>query len=148
MSFIDIKNPQKRDQIVQDYIKTLAFVRNKAENEKARGLEQQIKLQKQYNPIITATKESTNRITDELKSSRAVAESQKGYWKRDFAKSAIDYYLNLTKNEDRYYGIQKKDGQYKMGNATVILDNKSNIYIDGKRFEGTRKYRKCLVRNN
>ena len=137
MSFIDIKNPLKREQIVQDYIKTLAFVRNKAENEKAQGLEQQIKLEKQYNPIIKATKESTNKITDELKSSRTIAESQKGSWKRNFAKSAIDYYLNIKKNEDKYYGIQKIDGQYKMGDATVTLDNKSNIYVDGDRFEGT-----------
>ena len=137
MSFIDIKNPQKRDQIVQDYIKTLVLIRNKAENEKAQGLEQQIKLEKQYNPIIKATKESTNKITNELKSSRTLAEGQKGYWKRNFAKSAIDYYLNIKKNEDKYYGIQKMNGEYKMGDTTVTLDNNSNIYVGGVRFEGT-----------
>ena len=124
MSFIDIKNPQKREQIVQDYIKTLGFVRNKAENEKAQGLEQQIKLEKQYNPIIKATKESTNKITDELKSNRALTEGKNGAWKRDFAKSAIDYYLGIKKNKDEYYGIQKREGQYKMGDATITLDSK------------------------
>lgn len=61
MSFIDIKDPQKREQIVQDYIKTLSIVREKAENEKAKGLEQQIKLEKQFNPIINATKQSTDK---------------------------------------------------------------------------------------
>ena len=137
MSFIDIKNPQKREQIVQDYIKTLTLVREKAENEKAQGLEQRIKLEKQYNPIINATKESTNKITDELKNNRAIAESQKGGWKRNFAQSAIEYYLNLKKNQDKYYGIQKINGEYKMGNATITLDDKSNIYVDNARFEGT-----------
>ena len=137
MSFIDIKNPKKRDQIVQDYIKTLAFVRQKAENEKAQGLEQRIKLEKQYNPIINATKESANRITDELKNNRAIAEGQKRSWRRDFTQPAIEYYLNLKKNQDMYYGIQKINGHYKMGEATVILDNKSNIYVDNERFEGT-----------
>ena len=111
MSFLDIKDPKKRDEIVQDYIKTLSLIRAKAENEKAKGLEQQIKLEKQYNPIIKATKESTNKIADELKNNRAIVEGQKESWKPYFSCSAIDYYLKLKKNRDKYYGIQKINGQ-------------------------------------
>ena len=137
MSFIDIKDPKKRDQIVEDYIKTLSLIRQKAENEKARGLEQQIKLEKQYNPIIKATKQSTNKITEELKNNRAIGEGQRGIWRRNFAQSAIEYYLNQKKNQDKYYGIQKMNGEYRMGDSTVTLDDKSNIYVDDVRFEGT-----------
>ena len=137
MSFLDIKDPKKRDEIVQDYIKTLSLIRAKAENEKAKGLEQQIKLEKQYNPIIKATKESTNKIADELKNSRAIVEGQKEGWKPNFSDSAIDYYLKLKKNRDKYYGIQKINGQYKMGLAIVTLDDKSNIYVNNVRFQGT-----------
>ena len=46
MSFIDIKNPEQRDQIVQDYINTRKELRAKAENDKARGMVQQIQLEK------------------------------------------------------------------------------------------------------
>ena len=138
MSFIDIKDPNKREQIVQDYIKTLTLVRQKAENEKAKGLEQQIKLEKQYNPIIKATKESSNKITDELKNSRAIAENQKGVWRPNFSQPAIEYYLHIkNKGKDRYYGIVKINDQYKMGVATITLDDKSNIYVNNVRFEGT-----------
>ena len=137
MSFIDIKDPKKRDQIVEDYIKTLSLIRQKAENEKAKGLEQQIKLEKQYNPIIKATKQSTNKITEELKNNRAIGEGQRGIWRRNFAQSAIEYYLNQKKNQDKYYGIQKMNGEYRMGDSTVTLDDKSNIYVDDVRFEGT-----------
>ena len=137
MSFIDIKDPKKRDQIVEDYIKTLSLIRQKAENEKARGLEQQIKLEKQYNPIIKATKQSTNKLTEELKSNRAIGEGQRGAWRRNFAQPAIEYYLNQKKNKDKYYGIQKINGQYRMGDSIVTLDDKSNIYVNDARFEGT-----------
>jgi hypothetical protein len=137
MSFIDIKDPQKREQIVQDYIKTLSLVREKAENEKAKGLEQQIKLEKQFNPIINATKQSTDKITNELKKNRAVPEGLKGIWKKNYAQPAIDYYLNVKKNIDKYYGIQKINGEYKMGEATVKVDDQSNIHVGNERFEGT-----------
>ena len=72
----------------------MTLVREKAENDKAQGLEQRTKLEKQYNPIINATKESTNKITDELKNNRAIAESQKGAWKSSW----ISAKLNPRKN--------------------------------------------------
>ena len=61
MSFIDIKNPQERDRIVQDYINTRNELRAKAENDKARGLTQQIQLVKTYTPLIKATQESSSK---------------------------------------------------------------------------------------
>ena len=95
MSFISIKNPEQRDQIVQDYINTRKELRAKAENDKARGMVQQIQLEKTYTPLIKATQESTSKITQELKNNRAVKENEKSYWKPDVAKSAIEFYLSL-----------------------------------------------------
>ena len=135
MAFIDIKDPNQRERIVQDYINTLKDVRNKAENDKAVGLQQQIQLQKSYTPLISATQESTKQITEELKNNRAI--NEKGYWQESFAKPAIDYYLGIKTNIDKYYGIQKKGDQYIMGNKTVTFDNKSDIIIDNETFKGT-----------
>ena len=131
MAFIDITDPTKRDQIVQDYMNTKSYLQQKYENEKAVGLQQKIELEKQYEPLISATKDSASKITTELKMKRSM--SEKGLWKPEFAKSAIDYYLTTfpPKNRDKYYGIQKKGDKYVMGNAFVNVDKNSNITVAG-----------------
>ena len=130
MAFIDITDPTKRDQIVQDYINTKNYLQQKYENEKAVGLQQKMELEKQYEPLVSATKDSASKITTELKIKRSMLE--KGVWKPGYAKPAIDYYLSLPpKNMDKYYGIQKKGDRYVMGNALVNVDKNSNITVDG-----------------
>ena len=131
MAFIDITDPTKREQIVQDYMNTKSYLQQKYENEKAVGLQQKIELEKQYEPLISATKDSASKITTELKMKRSM--SEKGLWKPEFAKSAIDYYLTTfpPKNRDKYYGIQKKGDKYVMGNAFVNVDKNSNITVAG-----------------
>ena len=137
MAFIEISNPQQREKIVHDYVSTLHEIRGKAENDKAQGLQQQIDLNKQYEPLIKATKDSASKITTELKSNRSIKEIDKGYWKQNFVKPAIDYYLNLKANVDKYYGIQKKGDHYIMGNSVVDIDSDSNIRVNDQKFEGT-----------
>ena len=137
MAFIEISNPQQREKIVQDYVSTLQEIRHKAENDKAQGLQQQIELNKQYEPLIKATKDSTSKITTELKNNRSIKEIDKGNWKQNFVKPAIDYYMNLKSNLDRYYGIQKKGDHYIMGSSIVDIDGDSNIYVNDQKFKGT-----------
>ena len=81
MAFIDIKNPEERDRIVQDYINTRNELRAKADNDEAQGLVQQLQLEKTYTPLIKATQESSSKITKELKNNRAAREEEKGFWK-------------------------------------------------------------------
>ena len=134
MAFIEITDPGRREEIVEDYINTKNQIKQKYENEKAIGLQQRIDLEKQYQPLLRATEDSTKKITTELKNNRAL--SEKGYWNPNFAKSAIDTYLNLKTNKDRYYGIQKRGDRYVMGDAFVeISDN--NIIVNGRQFKGT-----------
>lgn len=137
MAFIDISDPKKRDEIVRDYVNTRLEIQNKSENEKALGLQQRINLEKQYQPLIEATKDSTKQITTELKNSRSIKETNKGYWSPDFVKPAIDYYLNLRTNKDKYYGIQKKGDRFVMGDSIVTIDKDSNIYVNDKKFKSS-----------
>ena len=137
MSFIEIKNPHERDKIVNDYIETVKQLKEKSLNDKAEGMQRQIQLEKAFTPVVQATKESTAKITEDIKKNRSVTESEKGYWNKDFSKKAIDYYLNLKSNKDDYYGIQKSKTGYIMGSKNVDIDDQSNIHIDGDRFEGT-----------
>ena len=86
MSFITIKDPKKRDEIVRDYIKMKHDLRVNSENDRVDDLLQQSKLEKTFSPIIKATTQSTKEITKELQTNRSVTESEKGYWKPNFTK--------------------------------------------------------------
>ena len=77
MAFIEITDPGRREEIVEDYINTKNQIKQKYENEKAIGLQQRIDLEKQYQPLLRATEDSTRKITTELKNNRAL--SEKGY---------------------------------------------------------------------
>ena len=43
MAFIDIKDPVKREQTVQDYIKNLQEIRQRKENQKVHGIQERKK---------------------------------------------------------------------------------------------------------
>ena len=60
MAFIDIQNPVKREQIVQDYIKNLKEICEKKENEKVRGITQRRDIEKVFQPVVQATEKSTS----------------------------------------------------------------------------------------
>ena len=137
MSFIEIKNPAERDRIVKDYINTLREIRDNDENDRAMGMQRKIELERKFNPIVQAAKESASQITEEIKKNRAVHEKQKGYWDKSFAEPALNYYLGLKSNVDQYYGIQKRGDEYLMGDKKVETDKDSNIIINGESFRGT-----------
>ena len=122
MAFIEISNPAKRNEIVKDYINTKHQLQEKYENDKAVGLQQRIAFEKQYQPLLKASKESSKDITKELKKNRTIKELDKGYWKPDYAKPALDYYLSLRNNVDKYYGIRKQADGYVMGDSKVVID--------------------------
>ena len=74
MSFIDIDDPKKRDQIVADYVATIHRVQQRSEDEKTVGLAKQAELERTFNPIVKASeqwsksiKESLEPIHEELK---------------------------------------------------------------------------------
>ena len=67
MSFINIEDPKKRDQIVADYIATIKRVQQRSEDEKTVGLDKQAQLERTFNPILKATEQSTRSIKEELK---------------------------------------------------------------------------------
>ena len=142
MSFLDIKDPKKREEIVREYTQTLHDIRDASEDDKASGLSRQKELQTAFSPIVSATKESSKEITEELKKNRAVVEKGKEYWQSDFAQDAYTYYKNM-KNIDKYYGIQKHDEKYIMGDKEIdIKDN--NIHVNGKIYNGTQAYGNLL----
>ena len=55
MAFIDIQDPVKREQTVQDYIKNLNEIRQRKENQKVRGITEQRNIEKVFQPVVQAT---------------------------------------------------------------------------------------------
>ena len=76
MAFIDIKDPVKREQTVQDYIKNLQEIRQRKENQKVYGIQERKNIEKAFQPVVQATEKSTKQITSETKNLKGKAEKK------------------------------------------------------------------------
>ena len=61
MAFINISDPRKRKEIVEEYIKTRNELKLKNENKKEGNLIKEQQIEEQYRPLISATEESTKK---------------------------------------------------------------------------------------
>ena len=66
MSFLNIKDPKKRDVIVADYLAMVKILQQRNLNEKAKDLARDENLNEMFNPVVQSTKESTEAIRREL----------------------------------------------------------------------------------
>ena len=48
MAFIDIEDPVKREETVQDYIRNIQEIRQRKENQKVHGMQQQQNIEKAF----------------------------------------------------------------------------------------------------
>ena len=140
MAFIDIKDPEKREEIVQDYMKNLKEIRERNENEKIRGITQRQDLAKVFQPVVQATEKSASQITSELKNLKTEVEKPKEENEGPKATNkALEYYFeHFPKSKlDKYFGVYKENGIYMMGNKEITVDNQNNIWLDN----GTDSYK-------
>ena len=135
MAFIDIKDPIKREEIVQDYIKNLKEIQERRENEKVRGISQRQDLTKLFQPVVQATEKSASKITNELKNLKEEASTIE-----EPKSTALDSYLNrFSKLKlDQYFGVYKENGNHMMGNKEIEVDDDFNIQVDNSTFKGTK----------
>ena len=126
MAFINIADPDRRKEIVQEYLKTRNAIREKSENNKESNLLKEKEIEERAKPIVTATEKSAEKITSALKENE---EDQK---------TPYEYYLSMTKNKDKYFSIYRINaGTFKLGNTDIQIDEGSNIHISGKTYEYT-----------
>ena len=117
MAFIDIQDPVKREEIVQDYLKNIREIQEKKENQKLHGMTEQQNIEKVFQPVVKATEKSASQITSEIKNLKEKPKNKP-------ISLALNYYLNeLDKSKvDQYYGIYEKDGTYMMGDKVITVD--------------------------
>ena len=133
MAFIDIQDPVKREEIVQDYIKNIREIKEKKESRKLHGMTERKNIEKVFQPVVQATEKSASQITNEIKNLKEKPKNKP-------ISSALNYYLNdLDKSKvDPYYGIYEKDGVYMMGNKVITADEYDNIRVDNTSFKGSK----------
>ena len=138
MAFIDIQDPIKREETVQDYIKNLKEIRQRKEDEKVRGISQRQNIEKVFQPVVQATEKSASKITSEIKNLKKEEPEKERPIER--SSQALDYYLNLfdKKQLDQYFGIYKKDDKYMMGDEEIKVDEFNNISIENTTIKGTK----------
>ena len=66
MSFLNIEDPKKRDQIVTDYLATVKRLQHRDINQRAQSLVRRENLNAMFEPVIESTDKSAKAVTREL----------------------------------------------------------------------------------
>ena len=160
MSFLDIKEPKKRDAIVSDYLATMKRLQQKNLNEKAQDLTRRDDIERALEPVVRSTGKSTEAITkelipikDEIKALNERLETQRN--DREKHKQAqeekeeeseedvpqpniVEVYCQKEPRQklDKYFGVIMEGGRYKMGDKYVHVKGSDRV-IGHKKYIGT-----------
>ena len=160
MSFLNITDPKKRDAIVADYLATIKRIKNRNLQERVQDFIHHETIEQSLKPVVQSTAASTAAITKELvpikegitalntkltqqqqqqqpqqqqqshKVGVEVAEEED----EEEKSNTFEQLVKRTPHEklDEYFGIvrTKVDGQYRMGNEMIQVDN-DDIVVGG-----------------
>ena len=160
MSFIKVKDPRKREELIKDFIETRKRIKDNFVARKVGEAEYQTGLTKLFKPVTETQKAATKEITEAQKAAtekitQGLLPIQEGLEKLPVAISlpqyqAIEEYkkekklgtivikaLNYLKPEDKTtFGMYFKDGDFRIGDKKIdIKDN--DIIIGDKKYTGT-----------
>ena len=163
MSFIKVKDPRKREELIKDFIETRKRIKDNFVARKVGEAEYQTGLTKLFKPVTETQKATAKEITEAQKATAEKFTSEllpikegieelptklfrKIYPSIEFKASdiinfgplAVDSLLQaFTKNNiDLTYGIYAKDGKFKIGDKFITIED-NDIKVDGIIFEGT-----------
>ena len=163
MSFIKIKDPRKREELIKDLIETRKRIKDNFVARKVGEIEYQTGLTKLFKPVTDTQKATAKEITDAQKATaekitsellpirEGIEEMPTKLFKKvfpsiefktddiiNFGPLAVNSLLQaFTKKDiDKFYGINAEDGKFKIGNKFITIEE-DNIIIDDKTFEGT-----------
>ena len=174
MSFIKIKDPRKREELVRDLIETRKRIKDNFIARKVGEIEYQTGLSKLFKPVTETQKATAKEITEAQKTTAEKFTSEllpiregieelptklfrKIYPSIEFKASdiinfghlAVDSLLQaFTKNNiDLTYGIYAKDGKFKIGDKFITIED-NDIKIDDITFEGTPGFWELVTSKN
>ena len=175
MSFIKVKDPRKREELIKDFIETRKRIKDNFVARKVGEAEYQTGLTKLFKPVTEAQKAATKEITEAQKTAtekitqgllpiKAGIEGLPGAIsfpqyqalemleeeeKKDLGDTAKEYLTYATgENSDRIFGIYPdENNKLKIGNKFLKFKG-DNIIIDGKEYTGEPGLWELIVSKN
>ena len=162
MSFIKVKDPRKREELIKDFIETRKRIKDNFIAKKVGEAEYQTGLTKLFKPVTETQKATTKEITEAQKAAAEKITQELLPIKESLEKiPAIAFpafpAIEMTEEEktnlgpiatnalkkflrrddaDKIYGLRDKNGKFYIGNKLAVIDN--NDLIVGKyEYEGT-----------
>ena len=174
MSFIKVKDPRKREELVRDFIETRKRIKDNFMARKIGEAEYQTGLTKLFKPVTETQKATTKEITDAQKATaekftqellpikEGIEELPTKLFKKvfpsiefkasdivNFGPLAVDALLKAftEKNIDRFYGIYAEDGKFKIGDKFITIED-NNIKVEDKIFVGIPGFWELITSKN
>ena len=174
MSFIKIKDPRKREELIKDFIETRKRIKDNFIARKVGEIEYQTGLTKLFKPVTETQKTTAKEITEAQKATaekftsellpikEGIEEMPTKLFKKifpsielkgsdiiNFGPLAVAALLQaFTKNNiDLTYGIYAQDGKFKIGSEVVTIEN-NNIKVKDTIFEGTPGFWELVTSKN
>ena len=174
MSFIKIKDPRRREELIKDLIETRKRIKDNFIARKVGEAEYQTGLTKLFKPVTETQKATAKEITEAQKATaekftsellpikEGIEELPTKLFRKifpsiefkasdiiNFGSLAVEALLQaFTKNNiDLTYGIYAKDGKFKIGNKEVNIED-NDIKVDGIIFEGTKGFWELVTSKN
>ena len=163
MSFIKVKDPRKREELVRDFIETRKRIKDNFIARKVGESEYQTGLTKLFKPVTETQKATTKEITEAQKATaekftqellpikEGIEELPTKLFRKifpsiefkasdiiNFGPLAVDSLLQaFTKKDiDKFYGIYAEDGNFKIGDKLITIED-NDIIINDITFVGT-----------
>ena len=165
MSFLKIKDQNKRDETVKEFLDLKNRIKDNFRKGRIGEIETQTDLSKFFKPITETQKATAKEITGELKpikegienlpqaitfpaypSIQAFEEPIKGEDTQYIGDIAAEYLKKFTTNDeaDRTYGLYDKDKKFYIGNKLkIIVDN--DLIVGKDEYDGTRGLWELIV---
>ena len=174
MSFIKVKDPRKREELIRDFIETRKRIKDNFIAKKVGEIEYQTGLTKLFKPVTETQKATAKEITEAQKATaekftqellpikEGIEELPTKLFRKVFPSIelkasdimnlgplAINALLQAftKKNIDLAFGLYAQQGKFKIGNKEVNIED-NDIKIDNTIFEGTPGFWELVTSKN
>ena len=134
MSFYTIKDPQKRDKIIDEYLAIKNRIKKRSMDERMGELGRQEQLDYVFSPVVKSNKETTDVIKENIEPMR----EQMKTLNENLLVNAAAAANRASKDdaEDQYFGFVRHKGRILMGKKEIHL-SENKIIVDDTEYEGT-----------
>ena len=174
MSFIKVKDPRKREELIRDFIETRKRIKDNFIARKVGEAEYQTGLTKLFKPVTETQKATTKEITDAQKATaekftqellpikEGIEELPTKLFRKIFPSIelkasdivnlgplAVNALLEAftKKSIDLTFGLYAQNGKFKIGNKEVNIED-NDIKVDDTTFEGTPGFWELVTSKN